>query len=48
MSRHAAPARPFRIGERLTVPAVHLILGLACPSPTAAGQPGRHHQETTR
>jgi hypothetical protein len=48
MSRHAAPRHPRHIGERLTVPAVHLILGLACPSPTAAGQPGRHHQEATR
>jgi hypothetical protein len=42
MSRHAAPSRSWRLGCRLTVPAVHLIVGRPMPSPTAAGQSGRH------
>jgi hypothetical protein len=45
MSRHMAPRNPRHIGERLTVAAVHLILATPLPSPTAAGQPGRHHED---
>jgi hypothetical protein len=40
--RHHAPRRAHRIGDRLTVTAVHLIVGAAMPTPTDAGQPGRH------
>lgn len=45
MARHQAPRRPHRIGESLTVKAVHLILGLSMPQPTDAAQLGRHHAE---
>ena len=48
MSRHAAPRNPRHIGERLTVAAVHMILARPLPSPTDAGQPGRHHEESAR
>ena len=48
MSRHQAPRRAFRIGERLTVAAVCLIVGAALPQPTDAGQPGRHSEENAR
>lgn len=47
-ARHAAPRHSYRIGERLTVAAVHVILGLAQPQPTDAAQPGRHHEEYAR
>jgi hypothetical protein len=46
--KHAAPRNPARIGDRLTVAAVHLILGLPRPVATDAGQPGRHHLEAAR
>jgi hypothetical protein len=42
MSRHTAPRHSWRIGCRLTVPAIHLIVGRPMPSPTDAAQPGRH------
>lgn len=42
MSRHSAPARSHRIGDRLTVTAVHLILNRPMPAATDAGQNGRH------
>lgn len=48
MSRHRSPRHPRQIGERLTVPAVHLIVGVTLPTPTDAGQPGRHHEEYAR
>ena len=47
-ARHAAPRNPGRIGDRLTVPALHLILGLPRPATTDAGQLGRHALEGTR
>lgn len=40
--RHAAPRQAWRIGDRLTVTAVHLITGHQLPAPSGAGQPGRH------
>lgn len=46
MSRHAAPRHSWRLGCRLTVPAVHLIVGRPMPTTTAAGQPGRHSDGT--
>ena len=48
MSRHAAPNRSFRIGERLTVAAVFLIVGATMPQPTGAGQDGRHSELVAR
>lgn len=41
-ARHAAPRSAHRIGDRLTVAAVHLILARPLPTPTGAGQDGRH------
>jgi hypothetical protein len=48
MSRHAAPRSLRHLGERLTVPAVCLIVGLPRPVATDAGQLGRHAAEATR
>jgi hypothetical protein len=40
--RHAAPNKPHRLGERVTVTAVHRFVDRPMPAPTDAGQPGRH------
>jgi hypothetical protein len=42
MPRHSAPRHPWRLGCRLTVPAVHLIVGRPMPAATDAARPGRH------
>lgn len=46
--RHAFPRSSWRIGDRLTVTAVHLIVGRPMPAATGAGQPGRHHARPAR
>lgn len=40
--RHAAPRNLARLGDGITVTAVHLFVGRPMPAPTGAGQPGRH------
>jgi hypothetical protein len=46
--RHAFPRSSWRIGDRLTVAAVHLIVGRPMPAASGAGQPGRHAAQVNR